>query len=892
MANLYINDGKNDVSVGELGVILSKQQVILGSFERDIILRTAGNVRVQVGNKLYDLPFTTTDTSSGIAVSNTVTTILTNVSQLSTLTYPGDGNLVFITEDKSLYVASGQTYVLIARNADNQSIIYLSFDQTQTLTGTEKLQLALNTGGYVNQLSDVSTLTSTDIYGGQLIYSISEHKHYRLVNRDLPQLTTSWTEIYLSLDGGTITGDLGVVGALHLSGDYTVTSFTTPTTPSPVFTIGADDFTSGLAMWTYIGKNYIQSLNSAVGSGFIFLTTNTDRSTNQVLSLSGGSVGIGGLPSSAYTLNITGSTNISNQLTIGGNISSSDFLTGPTGSGFSISKDTTSKWTLEIDKVLTRGISSLSYTTQGLNGSLILNYTILVTEADYVEDIPIYISAPTSGRYSDVIGTVKPLSARAQYVKVVRSTLSSLDTDTLVPSYDLIKLSYAMGDRNSSGVLDLSVTYNQDVSTSYYTPAGNTDYSGSLTWVSGTTLLLINTIKVYYIRSTSMSGIVVGDLLYFKQWDDMQEFASAIHAEVVKVNATGYYVYAYDSAYIAPGTEFIKVGNTTPTGSFMQLNSSDLNSPFLELLTGISTFADFYEDYYYEGPTDFVSEDLKEDAVSIQSQTRVRIGDLSNITDSDLVLSTTQYGLYSDNAYLKGNFVLNKSMFPSVSTVVGVYSPFLMLNASTTRLEQIDMSPKITYWNAKADNTITITATGSGLTGGGDLTANRTFALDFTYLDSRYSGGTGGAYIALEVPAGSVNGSNTTFTLTTSPTLNSEMVFLNGLVQTPSTDYTVSGSVVTFIAAPFTGDSVRVTYLGSTSSFAGTYICLEVPSGAINGSNVTFTTAFTPVVNSEMIFLNGLAQQRTIDYTMSGSTITFTTAPLTGDTITTTYFKP
>lgn len=69
------------------------------------------------------------------------------------------------------------------------------------------------------------------------------------------------------------------------------------------------------------------------------------------------------------------------------------------------------------------------------------------------------------------------------------------------------------------------------------------------------------------------------------------------------------------------------------------------------------------------------------------------------------------------------------------------------------------------------------------------------------------------------------------------------------------------------------------------------YISLETPTGSINGSNTVFSVANVVVVGTEMVFLNGLLQYKTIDYTISGSTITFIIAPFTGDHILITYFK-
>lgn len=66
----------------------------------------------------------------------------------------------------------------------------------------------------------------------------------------------------------------------------------------------------------------------------------------------------------------------------------------------------------------------------------------------------------------------------------------------------------------------------------------------------------------------------------------------------------------------------------------------------------------------------------------------------------------------------------------------------------------------------------------------------------------------------------------------------------------------------------------------------------EVPSGAVNDSNVTFTLSSTPVADKAVeLKLNGLTQRQGTDYTISGSTITFTTAPTTGQSVYAVYWK-
>jgi len=75
---------------------------------------------------------------------------------------------------------------------------------------------------------------------------------------------------------------------------------------------------------------------------------------------------------------------------------------------------------------------------------------------------------------------------------------------------------------------------------------------------------------------------------------------------------------------------------------------------------------------------------------------------------------------------------------------------------------------------------------------------------------------------------------------------------------------------------------------------ASNTIIREAPSGTINGSNVTFTLAGAPSpANTEQIFLNGLLQNVGAgnDYTISGATITFTSAPPTGSVILVNYWN-
>lgn len=76
------------------------------------------------------------------------------------------------------------------------------------------------------------------------------------------------------------------------------------------------------------------------------------------------------------------------------------------------------------------------------------------------------------------------------------------------------------------------------------------------------------------------------------------------------------------------------------------------------------------------------------------------------------------------------------------------------------------------------------------------------------------AGLTGSNFVDKEVPSGTINGVNTTFTLANTPIAGSDHVYLNGVLQESGAgnDYTISGATITMLTAPLTGEKVRVSY--------------------------------------------------------------------------------
>lgn len=108
----------------------------------------------------------------------------------------------------------------------------------------------------------------------------------------------------------------------------------------------------------------------------------------------------------------------------------------------------------------------------------------------------------------------------------------------------------------------------------------------------------------------------------------------------------------------------------------------------------------------------------------------------------------------------------------------------------------------------------------------------------------------------------------------------------------------LTGTTITFdsgstlnVAGTFQLGGTSVTATAAELNAVGLIVVKEVPTGAINGSNTTFTLANTPIAGSEMVELNGLGQQSGAgnDYTISGATITYLSAPQTGDKLLVSY---
>jgi hypothetical protein len=82
-------------------------------------------------------------------------------------------------------------------------------------------------------------------------------------------------------------------------------------------------------------------------------------------------------------------------------------------------------------------------------------------------------------------------------------------------------------------------------------------------------------------------------------------------------------------------------------------------------------------------------------------------------------------------------------------------------------------------------------------------------------------------------------------------------------------------------------DSIDSRLRAVEASSGHTHVCGETPTGAIDGSNATFTLAQAPSpAASLLLFLSGLLQSPGgNDFTLSGATITFVDPPASGSAL-------
>jgi hypothetical protein len=130
------------------------------------------------------------------------------------------------------------------------------------------------------------------------------------------------------------------------------------------------------------------------------------------------------------------------------------------------------------------------------------------------------------------------------------------------------------------------------------------------------------------------------------------------------------------------------------------------------------------------------------------------------------------------------------------------------------------------------------------------------------------------------------DGSTTTITIDSGRAVDDVLVHVNGFLLVPTDDYTISGTTLTFATAPAASAEISVRYLPLTGSATYTN---DTATG--DGSTTGFTIDSGRTVEDVMVSVNGVTLVPTTDYTISGTTLTFTTAPASSAEISIRYLR-
>lgn len=296
---------------------------------------------------------------------------------------------------------------------------------------------------------------------------------------------------------------------------------------------------------------------------------------------------------------------------------------------------------------------------------------------------------------------------------------------------------------------------------------------------------------------------------------------------------------------------------------------------------------------------------------------KIWVGTATNTAESTLIdVDETNNILTVNGKVYYGNVFSQESDLPSATTYHGMFAH--VHGTGYAYYAHAGAWVKLAKLTDINDSTLTLTA-GTGLSGGGTFTTNQssdsavTVNLDDTavtpgtYGDANNTpqitvdqqgritsattvttagsgSGGGGAELSIERNVFTATANQTAFTISSDITASSNtQVYIDGVYQAKS-NYTTSGSVVTFSTGVPLGSEVEVVH------FIAVYSKIYTDTFTGDGSTVAYTTSKdVSDENETQVYIDGVYQSKD-NYTTSGTTITFSTAPPNGTAIEVVHF--
>ena len=202
-------------------------------------------------------------------------------------------------------------------------------------------------------------------------------------------------------------------------------------------------------------------------------------------------------------------------------------------------------------------------------------------------------------------------------------------------------------------------------------------------------------------------------------------------------------------------------------------------------------------------------------------------------------------------------------------------------NFSTTITNSLATKVGLTATTGAANMPAGTTAQRPGSPAAGQFRYNSTLS-QFEGYTSSWGAIGGGGTNTFTTDIFTANGSTTAFTLSQSVSSpNDCIVHIDGIYQTPTDAYTVSGTTLTFSSAP--ANTRKIVVYSVKAGVSGNNLNIQTFSG--DGSATSFTMSINPInENNTIVHIDGVYQQKS-SYSTSGTTLSFSAAPANGTTI-------
>lgn len=377
--------------------------------------------------------------------------------------------------------------------------------------------------------------------------------------------------------------------------------------------------------------------------------------------------------------------------------------------------------------------------------------------------------------------------------------------------------------------------------------------------------------STYYPIATDTDDLAEGSTnLYYTDARADARIAAATTDDLSEGSTNLYYTDARVETYLDGGTSTPVLSNTDVNGT---LNVSGTVS-----LDGTANELRFYEGANYVG---FEAPALSGDQIWV-------------LPDSD---GTAGYALKTDGA---GNLSWGLAGGNAFETIAVSGQSSIVASSSTDTLT-IAAGTGITLTTNAGTDTLTITnsATGDNAFGNVAVSGQTTVAADSTN-DTLTLVGTNGIGITTDASTDTItidgrtsyttfttdlfttaNATTTDFVLSVTPSSEDNLiVFLEGVYQNKNS-YTLTSNTLTLDSAPASGEEVVVHIVSDV--ITGQSLVRNNFTG--DGSTTGFTLTLAPMnANNTFVYMDGVYQEKS-EYSVSGTTLTFTTAPALNDSI-------